>query len=294
MAWRRTTHMMNRLRLFLPSTALTALALAFGCANADGTQISLGAASKYTVFSMASTFQNNSNVAITGDVAVGPHGSVSVASPSSISGTLYRDSTATYSGGGSISGGVQVTNLNQAVNDAINASNAFASLTPTSTLTSITKGTSLVGNGADNVIKLTGDIKLGGSNNLTLTGGANDFFIFNIFGGLDLSGSASIVLAGGLTADHVVFNFLGTGTELTTKVGNTLRGTILAVNRSATFHGAFGQIIVGGSNLTLMSGAQVNGMPFQPTSVPEGGPGILLIAVTCFGLLAIRQRVFAA
>lgn len=253
------------------------------------TSISLGQASKFTVFSLGGTYQNDNLVTINGDVGVGPKNTVNVTSPSRINGTLYRDASSTYTGNGTVTGGVKVTNMTQAVNDAINASNAFAALTPTKTLSSITSGITIAGNGADNVIKLTGGITLGGSNNLTLSGGANDYFVFNISGGLTLTGSASVVLTGGVTADHVIFNFLGNGSTLTTNVNNMLRGTILAVNRSATFHGAFGQIIVGGANLTLMSGATVNGMPYQPSSVPEGGPGLLMTALLFTGLAAVRR-----
>lgn len=246
------------------------------CATTSrATSIGLGQASQYTVFSLSGTYQNNSNVAITGNVAVGPQGKLSVAAPSSVNGTLFRDPSATVSGTNNVLGGVQVMNLTQAVNDAINASNAFAALAPTQVLASIKSAISFTGNGADNVISLKGDINLGGKNNITLSGGTNDYFIFNIAGGMTLGGSASIVLAGGVTANHVLFNFIGAGKELTSKVGNVIQGTVLAIDRDITFHGAFGEIIGGGDKLTLMSGAQVTGMPFTPSlprPVPEGGP----------------------
>jgi Ice-binding-like len=278
-----------------------ALAILSVAVSAKATLINLGEAGDYAVLSLTGTFLNLSNVTVNGDVGVGPNGSASVMAPSTVNGTLFTDPTATVSGPGNVTGGIQTKNLQQAVNDAISASNAFNNLAATQMFSSISAAITINGNGGDNVIKLTGGINLG-SGNLTLNGGANDFFIFDIKGGLQLGGSSSVVLSGGVTADHVVFNFLsasngGDGSSLMTHVGNTVQGTVLAVDRDITFHGVFGEVIGGGSSLTLMSGATVNGIPFipevTPSSVIFGFLG-LVVAVSSRRALGGRVRAVAS
>jgi hypothetical protein len=215
--------------------------------------------------------------------------------PSTVHGTIYKDPTATVSGPGGIDGGVVTQDLHQAMADALNASTAFKNMAATQIFSSISAATTILGNGGTNVISLSGGIKLGGSNNLTLTGGANDKFIFNIQGGLSMDGSARVVLSGGVIAENVVFNFVGSGGSLTTHVGNLIQGIVLAPDRDITFHGAFGEIIGGGKKLTLMSGAVVNGFPpdapRQP--VPDSGSALILGCLG-FGGLSMMRRIITA
>jgi choice-of-anchor A domain-containing protein len=112
---------------------------------------------------------------------------------------------------------------------------------------------------------------------LTLNGNANDQFVFNIYGGMTLGGSSSVILNGGVTATNVVFNFIGAGSSLMTHVGNNVQGIVLAPQRDITFHGLFGEVIGGGKTLTLMSGATVNGF-----NVPEVTPSSVI-----FGFLGL-------
>ena len=258
-------------------------AILLGALNANAALVDILAelsdAGRYAVFSMSGTFQNDSLVTINGDAAVGPNGSANIAAPSTINGTLYKDPTATVSGPGKITGGIVTTNLQQAVNDAISASNAFANMPATQMFSSLSTATTIHGNGGNNVISLSGSINLGGSDNLTLNGTANDRFIFNILGGLTLTGSSSVVLTGGVTANDVAFNFIGGGSSISTHVGNTISGILLAPQRDMTLDGTFfGKLIGGGSTLTLMSGAIVNDV----TVVPEVTPGSVI-----FGFLGL-------
>jgi hypothetical protein len=255
---------------------------------------SLGQAGQYAVFSLGGTYQNQSNVHIYGNVGVGPKGSASVMAPSTVTGTIYKDPTATVSGPGQVSGGIVTQSMQQAVSDALNAAATFSAMTPTVLLSSINTNTTLTGNGATNVIKLSGSINLSGSNNLTLTGSANDRFIFNITGSLQMDGSSQVLLTGGVLAQNVVFNFLGGGGQLMTHVGNAVQGIILAPKRDITFHGLFGEVIGGGKNLTLMSGATVTGFPTENRRpVPDPG-STLTLASLGFMLLAVIRTVFGA
>jgi hypothetical protein len=90
----------------------------------------------------------------------------------------------------------------------------------------------------------------------------------------------------GISESHVLFNILGTGSTLTTNVGDTIRGTILAVQRTISFDGVFvGEIIGGGSSLTLLSGVNVNS---PSLAVPDAGSTFLLSAIALAALCALR------
>ena len=253
----------------------------------------MGAAGKYAVLSLAGTYQNQSLVTINGDVGIGPNGTALTQSGSTVDGHVFKDPTATYSNNGTVTGMV-LKDMSQEVTDATNASNyyknlagggstLFSSITQATTINSRTIAPTIVGENNFYVFTLGGTAGINLNNvNLTISGGANDYFVFNIYGGFSLAGNASIVLQQFTTAGHVLFNVLGTGSTLTTGVSNTVRGTVLAVSRSITFDGVFvGQIIGGGSNLTLMSGTQVQ----SPTStVPDSG-STLALALAAFSIL---------
>lgn len=94
---------------------------------------------------------------------------------------------------------------------------------------------------------------------LTLSGGPNDVFIFNVSGDFSL-GSSQIKLAGGLTANQVLWNFPGNGTTVNVYKDITIaNGTFLVPFRDyvqdvATLNGA----VLCGGNLRIHSGAKVN------------------------------------
>ena len=83
--------------------------------------------------------------------------------------------------------------------------------------------------------------------NLTLTGGPNDIYIFQIDGNLDISSATSIILSGNASPSNIFWAVAGTTTLNTT---STFEGIILAgpgtstiaMNNGATLHGrALGQ-----------------------------------------------------
>ena len=61
---------------------------------------------------------------------------------------------------------------------------------------------------------------------LTLTGGANDFFVVNVSSGFDLVGNGGIVAGSGIDASHVIVNIIGTGSTITSHVGNEIDATV--------------------------------------------------------------------
>jgi len=151
------------------------------------------------------------------------------------------------------------TLLTQNDTDALNASTTAAALSPTQTFpSSITTNTTVTGNGGLNVIKINGDINLGSSNSLTLSGKASDVFVVNVTGTLKFTGSGGLLLNGGVTANHVLYNILGTN-SISSGVNNQFYGTLLFPKASYALDGNFiGELIGGGSSIQLLSGAKVN------------------------------------
>ena len=139
--------------------------------------------------------------------------------------------------------------------DALAASSAAAGLAPTQTFGNISKPTTVVGTSGLNVIKVNGKITA----SLILKGTASSEFIVNVTGTLSLGSSSVLGLDGGVTANHVLYNFTGSSGTISTHVGNVVSGTLLAPHYSFNLDGTFhGEVIGGGSKLELLSGATVS------------------------------------
>lgn len=128
------------------------------------------------------------------------------------------------------------TTYPQAGSDATAFSSSLAGLAATQTLAAITLGShgaaTISGGAGTNVVALP-SITTGTKSTITINAGTNEFVIVNIGtstdpGSLQLGNGASIVLSGGITPDHVIFNLIGAGT--TAQLGNNtvFNGTILA------------------------------------------------------------------
>ncbi len=72
---------------------------------------------------------------------------------------------------------------------------------------------------------------------LTLQGTAGTAFIINIRNQFSLSHSAQIVLSGGLTPGDIVFNVLGSGSNVVIRGQSELTGTLQAIYRTVTIRG---------------------------------------------------------
>ena len=146
-------------------------------------------------------------------------------------------------------------------------------------------------NKGDYVFDLSG-INLGGGSTLTLSAPAGSTFVLNV-GSLLLGGafnlsSAQIILTGGLTADDVLWNVLGSGSV--NLASSTVNGIVLALNRSVNVTG--GEVngeLVGGS--ISLSGGHVNG---PPPVVPEANTVVVLIPVIGAILFSASRRFLLA
>ncbi|MDE3067058.1 MAG: VPDSG-CTERM sorting domain-containing protein [Verrucomicrobiota bacterium] len=226
---------------------------------------------------------------VNGNFGLSSKNSLTMSGSSFIDGTLYQGNTATYSlsGSASISSVLpsQDTVLNQATSDALAAAANAAGLggTPGSItsagLNSFTPG----------VYSLS-SLSLSSGGELQLNGAGT--YIFNISGSMSLSGSALVSLINGANAANVLFNI--TGTSPVSMTGDSVvRGIILAPNADITIDGGlsdtppvglFGEAI-GGENITIQSGSQVQGLP----NVPDGGATAILLGLAC-GAVAFARR----
>jgi hypothetical protein len=237
----------------------------------------LGAAGAYNVFGLA-----NADVDLTGRVvdqgslAVAAHGSADLTGSATVTGAATLDPTASARARGLAGvGSVQRADLSQAVADALAGAATLAGMTPTQTFGVIHTSTVISGNGGQNVIDV-GGIRLDGSETLTLSGSASDYFYINDAGRFELSDHSAIVLTGGVLASHVIFNVEGTGPEVVVTDRAVAQGTILAPNRSIDLDAQLVGSVIGaqGHSIEISGRAQVVGVSFaEPVTGGTGGTG---------------------
>ncbi|MFA5246332.1 MAG: ice-binding family protein [Candidatus Micrarchaeia archaeon] len=110
---------------------------------------------------------------------------------------------------------------------------------------------------------------------VTLSGGPNDVWIFQIAGTLDISSAKQVVLAGGAQAKNIFWQVAGQTTLGTTAVfnGNILGQTAIVLNTGATLNGrALAQtaVTLDGSVVTIPAGQTITPVPTAtgPTPTP--------------------------
>jgi len=226
----------------------------------------IGSASS-TSISMSGSSSVRGTVANTG---VANAGNVNMSGSSLINGTLSLNTAGRLNKSGtSTLVGIEQNSatdgvLDQAVADALTASQSAAALPPT--ITSITKVTisnpsqniTITGGTGINVLSIT---NLNISNGtLTLNAPHGGSFIMNVSGSFALSGASRIVLAGGITASDVLYNFVGSGGGVAMSGGASVVGILLAPQRGISLSNSIvtGEIISGGSQVAFSGTTQVN------------------------------------
>ena len=282
-------------------------------ARADifGLPFSLGGAANYVVLGLGGTssfqaefevYQSGTNVY--GNVGVGAYTQVTHAVDAHIHGRWDYDPTVTGTNLflnhpyiDNIDGGAFQMSMAGIVADARNASNQYAGLAPTQTFTTLNSGQVIVGNGGLNVIRVTGDVSLsGGSSSLTLQGGPNDSFVFQLTA-QDASSVHTLNLSGvtmhitGVSASQILWNMNGLGGGITITSGATVYGTFLAPDRSILGDHANldGRLIGGGG-----PDAHSNSMSVHSTSMIVPEPASLVLTgfglALCAGAGYLRRR----
>jgi hypothetical protein len=122
---------------------------------------------------------------------------------------------------------------------------------------------------------------------LTLTGGANDYFVFNV---ATFVNTNQQMILNGVLPSHILFNLTGTGTVLQTSGGDMLYGTFLATNGGDFQFSNLvlnGELINVGGNVQLVSGS---GIPtFTSFTVPEP-KYITMLAAMLVGIAILAAR----
>lgn len=180
--------------------------------------------------------------------------------------------------------------MNQAISDAL-AANTFAAAQPPTQppLGNVTTGTTIEGNGGQNVINITGDVNLSNLNDLVFDGTAEDRFIVNIFGNLTLTGDAVVSGGGSVTADHILLNFVGSNpSSITVGPIDAVSGTILAPERTMELDGSVAGGILGGAGGN--PGITLNGTMIFSPFVPIPEPAIAALMLLGVTAIAARRR----
>src|SRR5262245_19537220 len=214
-----------------------------------GEEIRLGMAGDFGVLGLTGTHISVSgHSGVVGNLGVGPHGFGKFSGWAFVTGSTFVDPTAGLKTSGHASIHPTVTDLAPAVHDALQASAKVAALAPTQTFGDIKGSKTITGNGGTNVISVL-SLRLSGKETLTLAGGPDDTFLFNVPGTFKLSGKSAIKLTGGVLPNHVLFNVLGTG-KVSFSRHTTEVGTFLAPERSFSLGGALeGAVIAGGKDI---------------------------------------------
>ena len=257
---------------------------------AHASLVDLGAAGDYGILGLNGATINLSSgpLRVNDNVGVGNNAALNFSGGGQINGSVdYASSATLNTGGNTISGGTHQIDFSATQHDALALASSAASLTPTQTFSSITSPLTITGSGGQNVIRVTNDIHLSGGN-LTLSGGPNDTFIFNIAGTMELSGNTNIILSGGVNPSQILFNFLGTGSQVQTSGQSNTVGIFLAPSRVFNINGGTHQSeFVSGMSLSFQSNPVL-------IPVPETVPNIVIFGFIGCVLVASSRRFKAA
>lgn len=140
----------------------------------------------------------------------------------------------------------------------------------------------------------------------TINGSSSDFVVINIpniptIDGETIGFDGSIVLTGGITPDHVLFNFnkgdidtlTGGDPLLIDTMGNTTSGIFLDPNGifNITDTVLNGRILAGDAGDSFITGSTIDAPPFFQAQVPEPTSLVLLGAgLAAFGMIRRRHR----
>lgn len=203
-----------------------ALALALTAAAPSLAQpqprVNLGSTAKFAVLS-GSLISNVPGSAITGDVGLSPSAGSKITGfgANEITGTVYTvDQTGPA---GSVPA---ASDLTTAKGDLTIAYNDAAGRTPVPSGPFLNPGAGDIGGLTlvPGLYKFTSTLAITGSD-VTLTGGANDVWIFQIASDLNLGNGIKVILAGGAKAANI---FWQVGTSATLGTTSVCKGTILA------------------------------------------------------------------
>jgi choice-of-anchor A domain-containing protein len=295
--------------MFSTSRQLALLALSASVlivpAATQAALIGLGEASTFALLGLeGGTVIVNSATSVNGDFGYGANVTSTtnqkIGDDAPWTGGAYVHSTATFSytagnylpSDGVTIGGAADARLEQANDDALAASAAYAALIPTHVLGVLgdNDNRNVVSTGAVNVVQITSLNYKTDTLTLTSRAGFADYFIINVLGNFAMDAS-TIALANGTQAANVVFNFPNASTVDLNKAENVINGTFLApigsieYHNPATFNGAIIAL-----NINVHSDFNLNHDGFV---IPEPASPTLL-ALGLLSMARSRSRFAAA
>jgi hypothetical protein len=243
------------------STALNFTVDTHSVAVGTGLGFSLGDASHYALIAFnPHNFQGSSNSPIYGDVGVGPYNSIQLAGDT-IHGNLITTGAAPATTGGTVTGSITANNSQLSAD--------IAGLKTLSQTLAAESGTSLTLQSGSMINATQGRLDTHGNyvfsvtnwaDNLTISGSSSQYVVINVPTNVVMK-LDNVALTGGITADHVLFNYLGT-TELHGVSSETFHGTVLDLYAKVNVSGVTldGHLFGGaaGQDFQWVSGAQAH------------------------------------
>ena len=201
------------------------------------TGFSLGDAANYAIIALdPHNFQGTSNSHIYGNVGVGPYQAIQLAGDT-ISGNLVTTGAPSPNTGGRVTGTItghsaslatDIANL-ETLSSALGAE--FGTLTFLSPGTTLNATSGTPDSSGNDVFTVTH-----WADNLTLSGSSSDHVVLDIEPGVQFA-LGNVTLTGGLTPNHVLFNYLGTN-EVHGINNEVFNGTILAPDAKINVNGS--------------------------------------------------------
>lgn len=209
-------------RGFLARAALLAFLPAAASAAPLQEKVDLGSAGRYVVLA-GSLISNIPGSAITGDIGLSPAAGSFITGfgENEVTGTVFT--TDATGPAGSVAA---ASDLTAAKGDITVAYNDMAGRTPVPAGDFLNPGSGNIGGATleSGLYKFTGGASITGSD-VTLTGGANEVWIFQIASDLVVGNGIKVILAGGARAENV---FWQVGTSATLGTTSVFKGTIVA------------------------------------------------------------------
>ena len=215
-----------------------------GGSSASLAVVNLGAAGNYVILAKT-TITNIATSAVTGDLGLSPAATSFVTGFAVVNATGYATSSQVI--GKIYAADMAVptpTNLTTAVNNMLTAYTDAAGR-PTPDFLALGNGNIGGKTLAPGLYKWTNTVTL--PSNVTISGGADDVWIFQIAGDLTVSNAVNVTLAGGAQAKNIFWQVAGT------------------VSLGTTSH--FEGIILSKTGITFKTGASMNGRALAQTAV---------------------------
>lgn len=235
------------------------------------------------VFVTGGQFQStNPSTTTNGNVGFASGVTQSGTSDGTVNGIVYYQVPASLGGDGNFNknGTFTQTSLAQAMTDVQNASTTAASLAANQTFGNIGNAPlTITPSGMDTVVKVNGNISISNSsNNLTINGTADDYYIINVSGNIVLTNGA-ITTSGGIPVSHILFNLYGNNAQFTAQTSTSEVGTFLLPfsGDQITTHGCTIDGALIGYNVSMTSGTDLltNSFVPEPLTMLAFGIGIV-------------------